>query len=373
MNTQNVDHAYKNLIMQLRAIRRQWRWLIFSAGLLKCIGTLAFVATGVLLVFALRLQMWQLPFSHWIRMGILLLAIGVAGYVVVRALVLPLRRRLTDAAVAARLESTQAESGFASENRMLSAVQLWRTLADNRLGYATEFIEHLILQTSRDMEQVQPKQVFQSEFRNIRRNACVAVGGIGLLLIVSFFFPAAFVNFAHAFRALPTTLQADTEGLKNLIHITAIQPGNAHIERGSDVNITAQVNGNFGSPVELYYRVGETDEPAATTKWESVLMQRTDVPVDDSNEQVPALSLSYRVTLERVSRPLQYYISVAAAVSDQYQLTISDEPVVTQFQYRLNYPPYTQLQPQTLPANTGDIQTTFRNRGCIDRGEQQTA
>lgn len=358
MNTQNVNRAYENLIIQLRAIRRQWRWLIFSEGLLKCIGILALVGTGVLIVFALSLRMWQLPFSHWMRMGVLLLSIGVAVYAVVRALVLPLRRRLTDAAVAARLESTQAESEFASENRILSAVQLWSALADNRLGYAPEFIEHLILQTSRDMEQVQSKQVFQSEFRKIRRNAGVAVGGIGLLLITSFFLPTAFVDFAHSFRALPTTLQADTEGLKNLIQITEIQPGNAQVERGSDVHITAQVNGHFGAPVELYYRVGEADAAASTTKWESVLMQRTTDPID-RNEQVSARFLSYRVTLEKVSRPLQYYISVEAAVSERYQLIISDEPVVTQFQYRLNYPPYTQLQPQTLPANTGDIQVLF--------------
>ena len=40
-------------------------------------------------------------------------------------------------------------------------------------------------------------------------------------------------------------------------------------------------------------------------------------------------------------------------------MTISDEPIVTQFQYRLNYPAYTRLQSQTFPANTGDIQALF--------------
>ena len=260
MNTQNVNRAYEDLIAQLRAIRRQWRWLIFSEGLLKCVGILAFVGTGVLIVFALGSPMWQIPFSRWIRMGILFLSMGIAIYAIIRVLVLPLRRRLTDAAVAARLESTQIESEFASENRILSAVQLWRTLADNRLGYAPEFVASLILQASGDMEQLHPKQIFQSEFRKIRRNAGVAVGGIGLLLIVSFFLPTAFMDFAHSFRALPTTLQVDSEGLKDLIQITEIQPGNVQIERGSDVSITAHVNGHFGAPVELYYRVGETDE-----------------------------------------------------------------------------------------------------------------
>ena len=358
MNTQDVNRAYENLIVQLRRIRRQWRWLLFSEGLLKCVGIFALLATGVLLIFALSLRIPQFPFSHWIRIGILLVSIGTAAYVVIRSLVRPLRRKLTDAVVAARLESAQTESGFASENRILSAVQLWRTLADNRLGYAPEFIEHLILQTSGDMEQVQPKRVFQPEFRKIQRNAGIAVGSIALLCVVFFFLPTAFMDLTHSFRALPATLQVDSEGLKNLIQITAVQPGDTQIERGSDVNITAHVNGHFGAPVELYYRVGEPDETASTTKWQSLLMQKTSTDVD-RNGQVSDPSLLYHVTLEKVSRPLQYYISVEAVVSKQYQLTISDEPVVTQFQYRLNYPAYTQLQPQTLPVNVGDIQTLF--------------
>lgn len=358
MNTQNVDRAYENLIAQLRAIRRQWRWLIFSEGLLKYIGILTLVVTGALIIMAFSLRAWQFPFAHWIRIGILLLSIGVAIYGVIRTLVLPLRRKLTDAVVAARLESTLTGSAFAAENRIISAVQLQKTLTDNPLGYAPEFIEHLILQTSRDMEQVQRKQVFQSEFRKIRRNAGIAVAGISLLLITHFFLPTAFMDFAHSFQALPTTLQTDPEGLKNAIRITEIQPGNIRIERGSDVSITAKINGHFGAPVELYYRVGETDTAASTTKWQSLPMQNASTNVGH-NLQVSDPVLPYRVTLEKVSRPLQYYISVKEVVSNQYQLTISNEPVVTQFQYRLNYPTYTQLQSQTLPANTGNIQTLF--------------
>ena len=357
MNTENVNRAYENLIAQLRAIRRQWRWLIFSEGLLKCIGVLTLLLTAALIILAFGLHGWQLPFAHWMRIGILLLSLGVAVYAIIRTLVLPLRRRLTDAAVAARLELTQSDSEFASENRILSAVQLQSVLADNPLGYAPEFIEHLIVQTSRDVEQVQRKQVFQSEFRKIRRNAGIAVAGIGLLLITHFLLPAAFVNFAQSFQALPATLQVDGD-LEKSIHITDIQPGNVQIERGTDVHITAEVNGHFGAPVELYYRVGDVDEAPSATKWQSLAMQATPADVEN-NLQISSAASHYRVTLEKVSRPLQYHISVKEVVSEQHQLTISDEPVVTRFQYRLIYPPYTQLQPQTLSANTGDIQTLF--------------
>ncbi len=323
-----------------------------------CVGILALVMAVVFIALALSLRTGQFSFSHWIRIGILVLSIGIAIYAVLRTLVLPLRRKLTDAAVAARLESVQTETEFASENRILSAVQLQKTLANNPLGYAPEFIEHLIVQTSTDMEQVRPKQVFQSEFRRIRRNGGIAVAGFVLLFITHLLLPTAFVDFAHSFKALPATLQVDPENLEKSIHITEIQPGSIQIERGTDVNITAKVNGHFGAPVELYYRVGTVGEAALTTKWQSLSMQRVSADVERSL-QVSDSSEPYSVGLEKVSRPLQYYVSVKGVVSAQYQLTISNEPVVTRFQYRLNYPAYTQLQPQTLPANAGDIQTLF--------------
>ena len=83
-----------------------------------------------------------------------------------------------------------------------------------------------------------------------------------------------------------------------------------------------------------------------------------------NGSEVPA----YQGTLENVNRPLEYYIDVKGVTSAQYQVTISDEPVVTEFQYRLNFPAYTQLQPQTLPANTGNIQTPFGTE-LIFRGQ----
>ena len=265
---------------------------------------------------------------------------------------------MTDTVVASRLESRQPEAAFAAENRILSAVQLWDTLEDNRLGYAPEFVEHLIVQASRDIEQVRHKQVFQPEFRKIQRNAGIAVGGIALLFAIHFLLPAAFTGFAQAFQTLPETLQDDQEYLKQSIQITKIQPGSLQIERGTDVNVTAEIGGHLGVPVALYYRVGDEYEVRSTAEWQSLWMHRT--PPDASRGlQVSEISTPYSARLENVARPLQYYISVEGVTSERYQITISNEPIVTQFQYRLNYPAYTQLQSQTLPTNVGDIHVLF--------------
>ena len=377
----DVNTAYENVVGRLRTIRRQWRWLTFSEGLLKCLGILALVMAGTLIVLAVSVQLWQSPFSRWIRIAILLLSIGAAVYAVLRTFVLPLRQKLTDAAVASRLESTQTEAAFAAENRILSAVQLWKTLEDNRLGYAPEFVGHLIVQASRDIEQVQHKRVFQPEFRKIRRNAGIAVGGVVLLLATHFLLPTAFTGFAQAFQTLPKTLQDDQEYLKNSIQITKIQPGDIQIERGADVNVTAEIGGYLGTPVSLYYRVSDENEGQSSVKsgtldenpladqqlttdnhtsaeWQSLPMHPTPMEVG-RGFQGSEISTPYRATLENVVRPLQYYIAVNEVTSERYQITISNEPIVTQFQYRLNYPSYTQLQSQTLPANIGDLQVLF--------------
>ena len=367
MDRQNVNAAYGNLIDRLRAIRRRWRWLTFSEGLLKCIGILALVMTGTVIILAVSFQLWQFPFSRWIRIAIVLLSTGGAIYAIVRSFVLPLSNKLTDAAVASRLESTQTAETFAAENRILSAVQLWRTLQDNRLGYAPEFVEHLVIQASQDMEQVQHKRVFQSEFRRIRRSAGVAVGGVILFLVTYFLLPTAFTGFAQAFQTLPKTLQDDQEYLKKSVQITKVQPGNIQIERGTDINVTAEVGGHIGAPVELYYRVGEigirgnpqAKTPLPQTEWQSLSMHHTSVDTGRSLQVSELSRFPYSATLENVTRPLQYYVSVNEVTSEQYQITISNEPVVTQFQYRLNPPAYTQLQPQTLPVNVGDIQVLF--------------
>ncbi len=353
MDRQNVNQSYENLIARLHAVRRQWWWLTFSEGLLKCIGMLTLVMVGVLVILNVSFQIRQVPFLLWGRIGILLLSIAITVYIVIRALIIPLSKRFTDAAVASRLELTQGESELASENRILSAVQLWKNLTENRLGYAPEFIEHLIIETDQDMEHIQRGQVFQTEFRKIKRNAGIAIAGVGLLLITHFLLPNAFNGFAATFQTLPQTLPDSQGNLKKAIQITEIQPGNTQIERGTDVNVAAKVSRHIGAPVTLYYRIGDGNAQTSTVEWQSMPMRRA------SNQQVPGTAPSYHLTLENVTRPLQYYISVEEVASAQYQVTISDEPIVTQFQYRLNYPAYTRLQSQTFPANTGDIQTLF--------------
>ena len=355
MDRHDMNAAYGNLIDQLRAIRRDWRWLTFSAGLLKCAGILALVLTATVALLTISAQWWQFPFSRWIRITIIFVSIGATIYTILRTFILPLRTPLTDAAVAARLETTHASENFATENRVLSAVQLWRTLTDNRFGYAPEFVEHLIRQANADIGQIERKRVFQSEFRSIRRNIGVAVGGTLLLCLTHFLLPSTLTGFI---KTIPGTLQGDAVSVNQSIQIAEIQPGHAQIERGTDINVTAEISEHLGKPVTLYYRVGENNKGTAAMEWQSLPMRAA--PTGSGlGLQMHEMSVPYQAKLENVTRPVQYYISVEGVTSAQYQITISNEPLVTRFQYRLNYPDYTQLQSQTFPENVGNIQVLF--------------
>lgn len=349
MQRQNVNEAYQKIIAALRVVRWRWRWLTFSEGVLMCIGILAFAMTGTLVCFAL-------PLPRWLRIGIILLGIGIGIWTLIRFLLGPLRRKLTDATVAAHLEKAQP----ASQSRILSAVQLKETLSknrsENRFGYAPEFIEQLIFETVREVERIQPKQVFSTEHRYIKRNAGIAGLALGLLLLTHFLWlPTAFKGFAQAFHAIPKTPQ---EVLN--VQISDVHPGNINVEPGTDITITANVSGHLGAPVALYYRIGSQeaegnqnrevsnrDRDVSPTGWDSLEMHRG------------ATEILYNATIENVDRALQYYLMAKEVASETYQITVNREPVVKRFQIRLNSPAYTQLPPQTLEANVGDIYALF--------------
>ncbi len=370
MQRQNVNEAYQKIIGALRTVRWTWRWLTFSEGVLMCIGILACTMTGALVCFAL-------PLPRWLRIAIILLGIGIGIWTLVWFLLRPLRRKLTDATVAAHLEKTEP----AFQSRILSAVQLKGTLAENQFGYAPEFVEQLIFETAREVERIQPKQVFASEHRHIKQNAGVAGLAMGILLLTHFLWlPTAFKGFAQTFQAIPKTPQ---EVLN--VQISDVHPGNINVEPGTDVTITANVSGHLGAPVALYYRIGSQYQeregsstvlhrdregsPTGGSRDREVMHRDREVSPTETNrdgtewhslEMHRSLTeILYSATIENVDRALQYYITSKEVASEKYQIRVNREPGVKQFQMQLNSPAYTQLPPQTLEANVGDIYALF--------------
>ena len=353
MSNQNINQIYQSIITKFNLVRRTWRWLILTENLLRWIGILALVMIGVLLIF-------QLPLHRHLRSGIAVFSLGITIYLTYRILVRPQFRKLTNTTIAAHLEKSYPDI----ENRILSAVQLKPTLEDNRLGYAQEFVEQLILQTQSDIGKVEQKKIFQSEYTNIKRHAGVAAIALATLSLTIFLLPSALTSFTETYETLPKT---PLEGFT--AQIDEVRPGNIKIKRGEDVDITAKVSGHLDAPVHVYYRLvhgDEVSEDKIDSQNQNTEKDEKQLPHINDSESWQSIQMSrapteipYAATIENIDRSIQYYISTKNIASDHFQIVVSHEPIVKSFQLQLNYPAYTQLPSQTLEENTGDVEVLY--------------
>ena len=331
MSNSNTEQSYQEIINRLHALRRQWRVLLFSHSLLRWLGILALALTPALIIDQI------LPLPRFLRMGLVLAWLGVGVYAAFRYLIRPVFQKFTNARVAAYVEDYYP--GF--ENRILSTVQLKPEMENNRFGYALEFIEKLIEGAHQLMAEIESRKVFSQEFLKLKRYGSFALVAFALLFITLFIFPSAAKDFAQAFDELPKTPQDIL-----VVQIDEVQPGSVLIESGADVTITAKVTGHFGAPVYLYYRVGSGGETMTSASAQrNVLMTRNETEI------------AYRFTFKNVTQSMEYYIAVKEEKSEHFHITVARAPILSRFQLKLSYPKYTQLSPQILEENLGDVTT----------------
>ena len=331
MSNSNTEKTYQEIINRLHSLRRQWRFLIFSHSLFRWLSIFVLALAFGLIIDQI------LPLPRLFRMGLVLLWLGIGVYAAFRYLIQPVFQKLTNARVAAYVENQYP--GF--ENRILSAVQLKPEMENNRFGYALGFIEKLIEGTHQLMDEIESRKVFSQEFMKLKRYGGFALIAFVLLFTTLFIFPSAAKDFAQAFDQLPKTPHDIL-----VVQIDEVQPGNLRIQSGTDVTIAAKVTGHFGAPVHLYYRVGGGDETrASASAWRTLLMTRDETEI------------AYRFTFKNVTQSMEYYVAVKEKKSEPFQITVLRAPIVNRFQLKLNYPKYTQLSPQVLEENLGDVTT----------------
>ena len=351
---QNTPHqVYQTIIDKLNAVRRNWRWLIFSERLLKLLSILAIALTAVLLIF-------QLPLNPILHSLLLVVCIGFGVYITLRVLIIPLTKKLPYAKVAAFLETFYPSI----ENRILSSIQLRPTLDENRLGYAPEFIEQLILQTQNDIDQIKSARIFQTELRRIRMNSLFAIFGFALLILANFMLPSSLNGFTRTIESIPIK---PSDGFA--ASIENVSPGNIQIKRGEDITVTAKVSGHLDAPVAIYYQlteIGETESSEDNEIKGNVVDEDTQLPHDANPDRWQSIQMNrnanealYSATIEQIDRSLQYYVSTKDVMSTHFQITVSEEPIVKTFQLELTYPLYTQLPSQQLDTNVGDVEVLY--------------
>ena len=337
MTIRAIDERYQEIINRLRLVRTQWRVLLISYVFLRWLAVIAISLATALVADSLT----QLP--SLLRIGLVLLWLGITVYTAFRYLFRPILQRLSNNRVAAYVDVSNSDF----ENRFLSAVQLEPELKANSFGYALGFIDKLTQQAHQSLDRIESKRVFEKELIKLKKNGGLAAGALVLLILVNLIFPAALQNFVQAFNELPARPQEIV-----VAQIDEIRPGNTLVQSGEDITISAKVIEHLGAPVHLYYHVVQAmnppnqraDQPVPSSdRWRSIIMKQNDTET------------RYHIKLENVTRSMEYYISAKGAESEHYRITVAHDPIVSRFQLELNFPKYTQLSPQVLAENIGGV------------------
>ena len=322
-----AEASYNYIRSTLRKLKVRSDLLKYSGGLLLWLASISLLMMGWLLLGGVL----RLPVA--LRAPIILIWAGCAvwaGYVFIfKALI----KRTSIELIAFRLEQRYPEL----QDRLISSLQLWPELPENKYGYAVGFIVRLVEEASVLLDKVDRSTLLGDELRKFKRASFAIACTFLPLVIMIALFPATFSDSLHAF-AHPFERNEQL----NPVEITRVSPGDCKILHGDSVDISADVKGPAPLEAALYYR-------AEAGKWHSMTLNRSEAHPDEAEEAV------FAGKLQNVKESLKYYVSMADAQSQQYSITVVYKPIIDSLQLELHYPRYTRLPPQPLDANKGNV------------------
>ncbi|MFQ6041302.1 MAG: hypothetical protein ACE5PV_10640, partial [Candidatus Poribacteria bacterium] len=326
--------SYQTIVARLKKLGIQWKLLMLTSGVLTWMAYLAAILGIELILLSL------LPLPRFLRMAMVIIFLGCGlwfGYIYI---VKRIMRDTSRNRVAAYIEKSYP----GMENRLISAIQLWPELDKSKYGYSVAFIEKIIQQAYQSLSNVRSKRVLSTELQKLKKSLFITLGGAVILTVAMLIFPASLVNFGQAFKAIPKT---PVEMLT--VSISDVSPGDYKVRHGEDVRISAKVTGLMGEAAQLYYRNEE-----GTWRTAEMIPAVPSAKNNVENQQETSDNI-HSITLKNVTQSFEYHISAKGEKSPTYRVTVIKEPIVNRFQLTLNFPRYTNLSPQVLEPNSGDV------------------
>jgi hypothetical protein len=321
------EASYNHIRSTLRKLKARSDLLKYSGGLLLWLASISLLMIGWLLLGGVL----HLPVA--LRAPTILIWAGCAvwaGYVFIfKALI----KRTSVELIAFRLEQRYPEL----QDRLISSLQLWSELPENKYGYAVSFIVRLVEEAGVLLDKVDRSTLLADDLRKFKRAGfAIACTFLPLVIIIALF-PATFSDSLHTF-AHPFERNEQL----NPIVITGVIPGDCKILHGDSVDISADVKGPAPPEAALYYK-------AEAGEWHTMTLNKTQEAGGEAEEAV------FAGKLQNVKESLKYYVNIADAQSQQYSITVIYKPIIDSLQLELHYPRYTRLPPQSLDANTGNV------------------
>ena len=151
--------------------------------------------------------------------------------------------------IALRIEQCHPEL----QERIISSLQLWQELPENKYGYSTDFIDKVVEEAHASIGKINSSEVLANESKKFKRSIGM-MSAIIPLIITIVLFPSTFrdslYNFVHPLEGRGQTIP---------VMIEHVAPGDITLQPGENVDIRANVTGTAPHNARLYHRAKERE------------------------------------------------------------------------------------------------------------------
>ena len=306
-----------DLVRIIHGVRRRWRARVALRGTTLLIGAIA----AALLLGALLIE--QYPESRTVLLSVRVGFYLAAAAALVRFLVLPLTRRVTDEQVALYIE----EHDPALQAAILSAVEV-SARDGRRSGESPALVEKLIESATASARKLDAEK--HVERRALSRASAGLLTAASVVLAMVLFGPPTLRQGMRSLLVPWGTADAATA------HAVAVTPGNVTVARGGDLRIAARLVGFQTEEVEIGVRRGSEEE------WQRLPMSAG----ADSGEHI--------FRLFDLDSAAQYFVEASGVRSPVFRIDITDLPYVRTIDLEYRFPAYLGREIERV-ADGGDI------------------
>ena len=315
-----TDSDYRDELHRvIRLVRNRYRLRVLLTG-----AVIFLVGAFVILVFS-AILLEQFKFGPTavivIRLGFYLALAGL----LLRFLVLPLSRRLSDSDIALYIETHEPTLQAA----LLSAVEYVARTDDDAPGLVRRLLRQAV-ERARAVEDGR-----RIERKPLQWLPAALTGSVALLVLAALFGPPFLRN---ALRVLLTPW-GDAEAAAP--YAVIVEPGNTVVPRGGDLKIVARLRGFESDQVLLNLRIADSGR-ADGGEWETTSMG------EGSGEG------EFIAQLFDLEQPAEYFVEANGIRSPMFRLEVRDLPYARSIDLEYHFPAYTGLAAQRIQGG-GDV------------------
>jgi hypothetical protein len=311
----DMDHRME-LVDVIRRVRNRWRMRLAARGAVVVVaGTLL-----ALLASASGLESFRFAAPAIIAFRIIALAVFLV--LIAWALVLPLRRRVSDSQVAMYLE----ECDPTLEAAIISAVEA--TANATNPAHSPRLVEKLVEQAIRQCHAIEHGTEVDRAAVRRHMGALAAVAVIAALIVA--LGPAYLRHGLSALLIISRSAEASSP------YSIQVKPGSAKVPRGADQAISARLVGFTSSDVAVMMRT------AANAPFERLPL----VPGAEAG--------TFDGVLFHLDKSTEYLVESNGVRSPIFSLSVVNLPTVSELNLEYHFPAYTNLEPRTQEGG-GDV------------------